>query len=149
MTQQRKLNQISCLFAFIVFVSSFYTGTAFAEMVVIVNPATSADSLTAKEVRAIFLKKEDAFPDGTTAIPGDQTDGSAIRDEFSEKVLNKSPNQLSAFWSKRVFSGKGVPPAVIGDDTAMTEWVARTPGSIGYVDAGSVNQSVKVILNIK
>jgi len=44
-----------------------------------------------------------------------------------------------------VFSGKGVQPKVIGDDSAVKEWVAKTPNSLGYISDKSLDDSVKVL----
>lgn len=145
----KKSNQLSLTLGVVALVGSFFVNVAFAEIAVIANNATTATSLTAKQVRGIFLKKKTKYPDGSAAVPGAQSEGRAISDEFGKKVLKKKPNQLSAYWSKRVFSGKGVPPEKVGDDAAMVDWVAKTPGGIGYVDSKVVNESVKVLLKVQ
>lgn len=129
--------------------ASLSINIAFAEIAVITNTSTATDSLTVKQVRAIFLKKKTKFPDGSSAVPGDQSEGNDIKDEFGKKVLRKKPNQLGVYWSKRVFSGKGVPPEKVGNDAAMMKWVAATPGSLGYVDASVADPSVKILLKIQ
>jgi len=132
----------------LVLVGCLTSGTVLAEMVVITHPSSDTESLTMAEAKALFLKKKSSFPSGSDAVPGNQTEGSAIYDEFGKKVLKKKPQQLSSYWSKRVFSGKAMPPKVIGDDQAIKAWVAQTPGSLGYVDAGVVDDSVKVLLRV-
>lgn len=132
-----------------VLVSSLFSGAVMADIAIITSPGTSVDQLSEKEVKDIFLKKKTSFPNGTETVPGDQTKDSALYNDFSEKVLGKKPNQLSAYWSKRVFSGKAMPPKEIGDDNAVKEWAAKTPNSIGYIDASAVDNSVKVLLQVK
>jgi ABC-type phosphate transport system substrate-binding protein len=149
MTTFKKSPQMPHIMASVVLLSSLFAGSVFAEIAVITNIATPAASLTESQVRAIFLKKSTKFPNGSTAVPGDQNTDSTIYATFGEKLLKKKPNQLSAYWSKRVFSGKAVPPDVIGNDEDMMEWVAKTRGSVGYVDSHAVNQSVKVLLKIE
>jgi ABC-type phosphate transport system substrate-binding protein len=148
MTTFQKSTQLPRVIACTVLLSCLFTGTVFAEIAVITNKATPAASLSASQVRAIFLKKSTKFPNGSTAIPGDQNTNTTIYENFGKKLLKKKPNQLSAYWSKRIFSGKAVPPDVIGNDDDMMAWVAKTRGSVGYVDAHAVNQSVKVLLTI-
>lgn len=119
---------------------------SFADSVVITNKASSVDSLSANEVKALYLQKKKTFSNGNIAIVADQLDGSKIRKEFTKKVLGKSSKKLKRYWSKRVFSGKGNPPKVVGDDLAMKAWVASTPNSLGYISDSIVDDSVKVLL---
>ena len=44
-----------------------------------------------------------------------------------------------------MFSGKGKPPKELGSDADVINFVSSNPGAIGYIDAGSVNESVKVV----
>ena len=129
-------------------IGALTSGTAMAEIAVIANPGNDTASLTAAEAKALFLKKTTIFPNGSEVILGDQSEDSAIHAEFAKKVLKKTPDQLSSYWSKRVFSGKAMPPKVVGDDKSVKAWVAKTPNSIGYVDAGGVDDSVKVLLRV-
>ena len=149
MTTFKKQNPLPRVLACATLLGSLFSGAVLAEIVVITNKATPAASLTASQVRAIFLKKDTTLPGGSTVTPGDQTTGTTIADNFAKKVLKKKPSQLGAYWSKRVFSGKGVPPERIGNDDEMMAWVAKTRGSIGYVDSHAVNQSVKILLKIE
>jgi len=116
-----------------------------ADVVVITNKSTKVDSLSASEVKNIFLQKKKSFPDGSVAVVGDQSSKSSVREEFNKKVLGKSSKKLKRYWSKMVFSGKGVQPKVIGDDSAVKEWVAKTPNSLGYISDKSLDDSVKVL----
>ncbi len=118
---------------------------ALADIVVITNKATRVDSLTASEVKDLFLQKKKRFPDGSDVVLGDQNNSSPARKELAKKVLGKSLKKLNRYWSKRVFAGKGIPPKVVGDDADMKAWVAKTPNSLGYINAASVDASVKVL----
>jgi ABC-type phosphate transport system substrate-binding protein len=124
--------------------ASLFSSVAAADIAVIVNPS-NADSLDKTAISRIFLGKAKTFPSGTASVPLALDDSQAATDEFNTKVLNKSGAQLTAFWSKLVFTGKGQPPKSLANDAAMIAEVASTPGAIGYVDASSVNDSVRVI----
>ncbi|MEZ5435291.1 MAG: hypothetical protein R3E67_01295 [Pseudomonadales bacterium] len=58
------------------------------------------------------------------------------------------PRNLNAYWSRMVFSGQGQPPKKVADDAAVLALVRANPNLIGYVDAVSLNNSVKVLLRI-
>ncbi len=70
--------------------------------------------------------------------------GSDVHKEFAKKVLGKSSSQLKAYWAKLVFTGKGTPPKQINSDAEMIKLVAANPNLIGFVNAASVDDSVKV-----
>jgi len=118
-----------------------------AEVAVIVHPSNAA-ALNADVVSKLFLGREKSFPGGATAVPLSLTEGSAAASEFNDKVLKKSFSQLKAYWSKLLFTGKGTPPKEVSSDAEMLQLVANNPNMIGYVDAKSVDSSVKVVLKL-
>ena len=121
-------------------------GSAQAEVVVIVSAKSPITSLTAEQTARIFLGKTSTFPDNSAATPIDQREGSAIRDEFYNKVVHKTPSQVAAYWAKIIFTGDGRPPDMLDSDGAVRRAVAKDPGAIGYIDRQSVNRTVRVIL---
>ena len=124
----------------------FSTGVAMAETVVIVGAKSGIGALEKQQVSDLFLGKASAFPDGKQAVPLDQAEGAAARDEFHSKVTGKSGAQLKSFWSKQVFSGKGTPPKEVPGNADVKKLVADNPNMIGYVDKAVVDGSVKVVL---
>ena len=122
----------------------FSLSPAFADISVIVNPANS-DSLSEKDIQRIFLGKTKSFPSGGEAKPLNVTADDPLRGEFDEKVLGRSSSQVTAYWSKLVFTGKGVPPTELGDSAAVLADVAGNAGAIGYVDSAAVTDAVKVV----
>lgn len=126
------------------------TGTASAEIVVIGHPGLSAGSLDKSTVSKLFLGKMRDLPGGGTAVVFDQQDGSEIKAQFYTKAADKNPVELKSYWARMIFSGKGAPPdAVEGGDTAVKQRVASSSNAIGYIDAGSVDKSVKVLFRLQ
>ncbi len=96
------------------------------------------------DVVKIFLgKKKDI--DGSPVVPIDQAEGNGARNEFYTNVVKKSEAQLKSYWSRLIFTGKGQAPQVVGGDADVKGMVASNPNLIGYIDAGAVDGSVKVI----
>ena len=124
--------------------ASLCCNVAFAEVAVIVNPS-NGDALDKDSISRLFLNKAKAFPSGTQAEPIALEESAAATDEFNGKVLNKTAAQLTAFWSKLVFTGKGQPPKALSSDADVVAAVAANAGAIGYVDASAVNDSVRVV----
>lgn len=119
-----------------------------AEVAVIVHPSAGFDSLTEDDVARLFLGKSKSFPAGAQAVPINQNEGSAARDKFNEAVCKKSASQYKAYWSQLVFTGKGTPPKDAGDDAAVKALIAANPNMIGYVDASTVDATVKVVFKV-
>lgn len=119
---------------------------AWADVAVVVSSKSKVGELTRSQVAEIFLGKLSTFPDGSQAIPLEQTDGSVGREEFHSKFTNKTTAQLKAYWSKMVFSGKGAPPKEVGT-ADMKKLLADNPNTVGYIEKSAVDGSVKIIAN--
>lgn len=120
-------------------------GPAAAEVAVIVHPENEVDGLSKAQFARVFLGRAQTFPDGSSASPLNQGEDSAVRQEFEEAFLGRTPSQMKAYWAKAMFSGSATPPPELDGDAAVKAAVAADPSAIGYVDAASVDGSVKVI----
>ncbi len=116
---------------------------AYAELALIAHPGNPTEALTKRQVKRIYLGKDRSFPGGGNV---DQDSGSAAREQFYAKVIKRSASKLNAYWSKRMFAGKGTPPEAVGDDGAVKAWITKHPDGLGYVDAAVLDNSVKVLL---
>ncbi|NCP66257.1 MAG: phosphate ABC transporter substrate-binding protein [Paraglaciecola sp.] len=123
---------------------SSVSGIASAELVVIVHPSNAA-TIDSTQVQRIFLGKEKKFADGNEATPINTVASNASREQFDTKILERSSSQVAAYWSKLVFTGKGIPPKELENDAAVIATVAADASAIGYVDSAAVTGAVKVI----
>lgn len=124
------------------------TGSAFADLAVIVNTAYPVASADKGDIAKVFLSKANGLSGGGTLIPVDQADGSAIRKGFYSNLAGKNPAQMNAYWSKLIFTGQGQPPKAVGGDADVEALVANNPNMIGYVHASAVGKGVKVIAKV-
>lgn len=115
-----------------------------AAVAVIVNPKNTSifDKSTIKK---IFLGKSKSFENGRPAITLSPEKSSPEREEFNRQVLNKSSNQVNAYWSKMVFTGKGIPPQEMASASEIISAIAANEDAISYVDANDVTDAVKVV----
>jgi ABC-type phosphate transport system substrate-binding protein len=127
-----------------VLAGTLFSSVAMAELAIIGHPGISLRGVTNDELSKVYLGNSKSLG-GVDVNPVDQAEGSGTRGEFYDKVVGKSESQLKRYWSQRVFSGKGKPPPSLADDQAVKDWVASTPGGIGYIDSGAVDGSVKVL----
>lgn len=117
-----------------------------AEVVVVVSAQNKAATMTAAQVSQIFLGKVKRFPEGGAAVPVDLPEGAPLRESFYSRFAGKTPDQMKAYWSKSIFTGAGQPPKEVANDAEMKRRLATDPTAIGYVDKGSVDASVRIVL---
>mgnify|MGYP005989150507 CR=1 FL=1 len=132
-------------FSYVLLITTLvFSHFSYADVSVVVNTA-NGNAISDSDISRLFLGKLKKFSDGESAKPVNSKSDAAARIEFEKKVLNKSSSQIKAYWSKRVFSGKGKPPKEVADDAAVLVFVAANPGAIGYISSSNVNDSVKVV----
>jgi len=102
---------------------------------VIVNPANPVSGVTTTELEAMFLKRIDHWSDGAEIVPVDLPEQSPVRDEFSRRVHQKPTTAVEAYWQRQLFSGRGVPPVRRATERDVIDFVAATPGAVGYVSS--------------
>ena len=117
-------------------------GLAQADMVLIANPGVDVGSLSKSDVSRLFLGQTDLLPNGSKAVPLNVSGES--QDQFSREILGKSPEQISKYWARMVFTGKAKQPREVGAGDVKAQ-VANTPGALSYIDRSQVDKSVKVI----
>lgn len=121
-----------------------YLPFSYADIAIIVNPSNS-NTLSDNDISRIFLGKMKSFDSGNSTSPINLKVGHSIRDEFEDKVLGKSSQQVKAYWSKLVFSGKGKPPQEMDSIAEIIAFVSSNPDAIAYIDNAKVTDEVKVV----
>ena len=112
---------------------------------VIVHPDNPVTSIDREYLRNAFLKKAPTWSSGETIRPIDLSTKFPVREQFTRKVLKKTPAQLKAYWNQRIFSGKGVPPPVVDSADDMIDYVLAHPGAVGYLPEGVEPGDAKVV----
>lgn len=113
-----------------------------AELVIIVNPQNPATRMFPSQAAQFFLGGSVLF------TPIEQPENSPIRAEFDKKVLEKTPAQVEAIWSKIVFTAKGKPPKECKSSAEVKKAVSDNVNAIGYIEKAAVDDTVKVIATI-
>lgn len=119
-----------------------------AEIAVVVNVSVFSEGVTKDDIANVFLKRIKDLPIGGALTPIDQRDALNVKQEFYLKVTGKNPNQLNAYWSRLMFTGKGVPPQTVRNDDEVLNAVRANPGFVGYIDATKVDDTVKVLFSM-
>lgn len=119
---------------------------ACAEPVVVVNVASSVNQLSQDEVINIFLGRYRRLPTGETAQPIDQPESSALRAEFYRKLVNKDLNEINAYWSRLIFSGRTSPPVQATSTTEVITLLTASVSSIAYLERSQVDKRFRIVL---
>jgi len=117
------------------------------EIVVIVARDAPNFSVTPATVRDIYLKKILIDDNGRAFIPVNLPPENPLRRGLAETFFNKSTQQLQDYWNQRYFQGIA-PPYVVHSQEAVVQFVAKTPGAIGYIAACRLDARVKPVLAI-
>lgn len=116
------------------------------EFIVIVHPDNPLDSIDAKELSRIFLKKLERWPDGREIMALDLNPDVPARQAFSETVHGRNVASIQSYWQRQIFSGKAVPPVQFSSENDVIAVVADTPFAVGYVSASAALEGrVKVL----
>ena len=118
-----------------------------ADIAVIVSKDSPITSATTEEISALFLAKTNRLK-GTALTPIDMVNGDELRNTFYRSVTKKSPMQMKAYWSRLIFTGKGIPPPMGESAEDVIDMIIEEPEHIGYVEISDVDSSVKVLLTV-
>lgn len=111
----------------------------------IVNPEVPQHELALSTVRAIFGMRLRTWSDGTPIQVLVLPDADPAHAAFAKRVLQVFPNQLRSAWDRLVYSGTGQAPTQVGSQQEMRAKVATTPGAIGYLTQGMIDDSVRIM----
>lgn len=125
----------------------FLPALARAELVVVMAKNAPVDSLTRAEVQQLFTGRSRVVA-GEAVTPLDLPDDHPLRKAFYRQLLGKSPEQMQAYWSRMIFTGKGYPPRKVSGVTEMVVLVESAPDYIGYIDSSRLVKSLKVVYRL-
>ncbi len=142
------LEKVKILFA-ILALGFVFGSSAEADIAIIVNPNSAVTQVTATEVKRLYIGKTRVLENGTHLLPVYHEDGREIKQAFYDKVVQKPLSRIKVYWSRLVYSGRGRPPAVLGDGAKIKAWVASHEDAIGYIDREMLDESVRAVLFIE
>ena len=108
-----------------------------ADFKVVINVVNPMNSITTKELSALFLKKTQTWPDGRTVVAVDLKLDSPLRAEFTSVVHGKKISSIKSYWQRQIFQGRAVPPMQKASEAEVLEFVAKVPGAVGYVSSST------------
>jgi hypothetical protein len=115
-----------------------------SDIKVIANSSVQASSISADELKDVFLLAKTSLRDGSHVEPV-VLKGGATHASFLKEYLRKTESTLETYYRSLVFSGKGSMPKTLATDAEVEAYVAKTKGAIGYVSSASDAAGVKTL----
>ncbi|MFO8072568.1 MAG: hypothetical protein R6V85_11900 [Polyangia bacterium] len=116
------------------------------DILVVVNSSSNVNSISAAELRDIFLKKRSHWRAGGQAIPIHASENSALRHDFRQRLLEMTSAEEEKYWSDRRIKS-GTQPPVEFSNTLRT--VFKLNGAVSYVYRSDYKEGIaKVVLVI-
>jgi len=101
-------------------------------VVVIVNSGVRETAASRDDIRAIFTGDKSSLGDGSRVTPVTLKGGPA-HEAFLKTYVGKGDAAFRTGWRNLVFTGQGSMPKMFDSEAALVDYVAATPGAIGYV----------------
>jgi TonB family protein len=111
---------------------------------IIANPSVKAETISASEIKSVFLEERNSLRDGTHVEPV-LSKGGAAHEAFLKEYLDKNDDALQNYYRSLVFTGKGLMPKALHSDEEVVAYVAKTRGAIGYVSSTAPVDGVKTL----
>lgn len=134
----------TALFLLCMAVLAFYPTARAQDVIIIVNKQTSISQIPMSQLREIFTGTRSRFNDGGRAVPV-LLKGGPVHEVFLNHYVADTPDEFRVRWRKAVFTGQGAMPKEFASEAAMLEYVAATPGAIGYVSRVTDPDAVKTL----
>jgi len=132
-------------YIFIATLCTFLSMNAFgADFKVIANGSMATNSVSADDLKAVFLQEKSSLSDGSRVVPV-LAKGGPAHETFVKQYLGKTEDALMTYYRSLVFTGKGLMPKTLASDAEVLTYVAKTKGAIGYISSSSGTEGVKVL----
>jgi hypothetical protein len=141
------MSKIRC-FILLLGLISCWSAAGAQEVVLVANKSVQISVISAADLRAIFVGAKTRFADGSHAVPV-ILKGGPVHEVFLKNHVGESPGEFRARWQKAVFTGQGAMPKAFDSESALIEYVAATPGALGYVSRISPRDDVKSLTPFK
>jgi len=128
--------------------AGFCCAASAQDVVLVANKSVQIAEIRDADLRAIFTGEKTRFADGSHAVPV-TLKGGPVHEVFLRNHVGENPEGFRARWRKAVFTGQGAMPKTFDSEAALIQYVAATPGAVGYVSRISAQDNVKSLTLLK
>lgn len=132
------------LFAYILIITS----SAYAGSIAVIVNKNNTESIDIRKLRKIFTKEYRIWSNGKDVVPVDLKNESDIYFRFSKKVAGKTPRQLKSYWIQQRITKNIKEPLSFKNAAKVKSFVQKVGNAIAYIPKDSVDNSVKIVLEL-
>lgn len=115
-----------------------------AGVLIIVHPGNVDQSLEPSDLERIYLGKTTHWSDNSP-IKAVMLKKGTTHEEFLNQFMDRTSHRFISYWRQMVFTGKGIPPRSFLNEKELAEFVAKTPGSVGYISDSILAPGVQIL----
>ena len=115
-----------------------------AAVLIIANPSIKGSDFSTSDLRDVFTGASSTLKGASSIGPVLLKQGT-VHEEFLNRYIGKSDTAFRAYWRSLVFSGQGTLPRTLDSEAAVVEYVAHTPGAVGYISRNTPHEGVKTL----
>lgn len=139
-----RISRLCCLLLLLLLTAQF---TLAAEVYIVAHRDVVDKELSKKTVERIFLGKKTRWSNGDQLIPVMLKSGE-LHERFVRRMLSRDATQFNTYWKQAVFTGRGLPPKSFDTLNEMLDYIADTPGAVGYCAFPPGNEAI-IVLQIR
>jgi hypothetical protein len=113
---------------------------------IVVHEGTNVDDVSLDQLRRIFLAEQQFWPDRSRITLLVRAPGAYEREFVLERIYQMTENQFRTYWIAKMFRAE-VPsgPRIVFSNNMAIELVTVIPGSITFMNAADIGDTVKVV----
>jgi len=117
-----------------------------AQLAVIIGKSSQLDNVSSADLAKIFKAEKAKAPDGTRFVITMLATGLPERDAALKGIYGMSEAEYGKFFLQATFTGAvQAAPKNYPSAAALKQFVAATPGAIGYIRASDLDDTVKAV----
>jgi hypothetical protein len=120
-------------------------GTLAHSQIVVVIGNTNVKKVDAAAVLRLYTGRSSEI-DGIPVSAVNAPVGSSIRKRFLASCLKQDEDRYTAHWTVRKYVGKGTSPQELPRSAEVLNYVASTPGAIGYLEESEIVPGVNILM---
>ena len=128
---------------FILFYFLLFTSLNASDFNIIANKLFPLKSLSAKQLKNIYLKKI-TYIDGIKIFAINVSTPETVRTSFEQIILSMNKKDIKMYWRKAHYQGIR-PPKVLKSSKSVLSYISSIDGAIAYVPKKYPMQSLKQI----
>ena len=132
----------------LILLNIFLFAKGYSQVAVIANADVVADSISKTQLLDYYSGDIREWENNLSLVVFDLKPKQGVRDTFY-KFIGKSSSRMKSIWLKKMLLGEGDPPKALESEKDMLKTIAKTPGSIGFINSSLVDKTVKVLIMIE